>query len=291
MKIKTNIKKIAYILVINLVMLATVILTSCGNSENSISVITREEGSGTRSAFVELFGVEENKVDSTTDTAVVSNSTENAIQSVVNDDGAIGYISLGSLKDDIKAIKIDGVEPTVDNVKSGEYKIVRPFNIVVNKNKKSDAVQDFINYILSGSGQDVVKQAGYVTLDKTNDFTTTNPSGKITISGSSSVSPVMEKLIEGYNSINQNLKIELQTLDSTSGINNSINGVSDIGMASRDLKESELNQGVEEQKIAQDGLAVIVNKNNSVNNLTKEQVKDIFTGKVDSWDDVENNSK
>lgn len=254
------------------------------NSSNEITVVSREDGSGTRTAFVELFGVEEDGVDNTTDEANITSSTEVMLSTVSGDDYAIGYVSLGSLNDSVKAVKVDGAQASEENIKSGEYKVSRPFNIAV-KNDVSDVTSDFINFILSTEGQKVISDNGYISLDDVSDFTSNGATGTIKISGSSSITPVMEKLKEAYLEINTGAVIEVQASDSSSGMTDTINGVSDIGMASRQLKESELEE-LTPIVIATDGIAVIVNKNNTVDELSQEQVKAIFVGDSITWDDV-----
>ncbi|MGT2736127.1 substrate-binding domain-containing protein [Streptococcus orisratti] len=277
---------------------ALVGLSACGKSNGgssstsssasgNISVVSREDGSGTRGAFVELFGVQEEqngeKVDLTTDKAIVTNSTSVMLTTVAGDKSAIGYASLGSLDDTVKVLKIDGTEASVANIKAGSYKISRPFNIVT-KDKISEAAQDFINFILSSDGQAVVEKNGYIPLDDTKAYQSSVDSGKIVVSGSSSVTPVMEKLKEAYSKVNSKVEVEIQQSDSSTGITNAIEGTAEIGMASRDLKDEETSKGVSSTVIAMDGIAVIVNKDNKVDGLTSEQVKTIFTGKTTSWD-------
>lgn len=274
-------------------------LVACGSSNEggsegessgaSINVVSREDGSGTRSAFVELFGVEEEvdgeKVDNTTTDATVTNNTSVMLSTVAQDPNAIGYVSLGSLSDDVKAVKIDGAEATAENIESGSYKVSRPFNIVT-KDSLSETAQDFINFIMSSQGQEVVVDEGYIPVETTNEYTASGLSGKVTVSGSSSVSPVMEKLAEAYQELNADVDIELQTSDSTTGVSNAIKGISDIGMASRDLKDSEASEGVTATVIATDGIAVIVSNDNKVEDLSADQVKQIFTGEITTWDEV-----
>lgn len=277
---------------------ALVGLSACGKSNGgpssasssasgNISVVSREDGSGTRGAFVELFGVQEEqngeKVDLTTDKAIVTNSTSVMLTTVAGDKSAIGYASLGSLDDTVKVLKIDGTAASVANIKAGSYKISRPFNIVT-KDKISKAAQDFINFILSSDGQAVVEENGYIPLDDTKAYQSSVDSGKIVVSGSSSVTPVMEKLKEAYSKVNSKVEVEIQQSDSSTGITNAIEGTADIGMASRDLKDEETSKGVSSTVIAMDGIAVIINKDNKVDGLTSEQVKTIFTGKTTSWD-------
>ena len=275
---------------------------SAGSSSKSqtITVVSREDGSGTRGAFIELFGIEEKdasgkKVDNTTDDATITNSTEVMMTTVAGDEAAIGYTSLGALNSSIKALKVDGAEATAANVKSGTYKISRPFNIAT-KGTVSEVTQDFINYILSEDGQKIVESNGYISQGNSGAFTSNGASGKIvvagsssgkvTVSGSSSVTPVMEKLLEAYQKVNTGAKIELQESDSTTGMTAAIDGTCDIGMASRELKDSEKSAGLTNQVIALDGIAVIVNNKNSASNITSEQVKAIFTGETTDWSNV-----
>ena len=258
--------------------------------EGAIDVISREDGSGTRGAFIELFGVEQKdasgeKVDYTTDDAEITNSTEVMITSVAGDKQAIGYISLGSLNDSVKALKIDGAAATVDDIKDGTYKIARPFNIVTT-GEVSDVAQDFINFIFSEEGQKVVEDNGYISQGNQGAYTASGKSGKVTVAGSSSVTPVMEKLAEAYKALNSDVTVEVQQSDSTTGVTSSIEGVCDIGMASRDLKDEETAKGAQGQVIAMDGIAVVVNNDNPVDDLTSEQVKDIYVGDTTDWSDL-----
>ena len=260
------------------------------DTSKEISVNSREDGSGTRGAFIELFGVEEKaadgtKVDNTTVEANITNSTAVMMTSVAGDPYAIGYISLGSLNDTVKAAKIDGAEATTENVANGSYKVARPFNIVT-KDGLSDVAKDFADYIMSAEGQDIIEQNGYIKIDQNAAaYAGSKPEGKIVVAGSSSVSPVMEKLKEAYLAVNTNADIEIQTSDSTTGVTSTQEGICDIGMASRDLKDTET--GVTATTIAQDGIAVIVNNENPVENLTSDQVKSIFTGETTVWADVQ----
>lgn len=260
------------------------------DASNDISVVSREDGSGTRGAFIELFGIEEKngdeKVDNTTDEAQITNSTSVMLTTVAGDDYAIGYVSLGALDDSVKAVKIDGAEATADNVKSGDYKVSRPFNIATKEGSESELAKDFIAFIMSKEGQAVVDENGYISDDNAEPFAGTNPSGKIVVGGSSSVSPLMEKLIEAYKENNPDAEIELQTTDSTTGMTSAIDGTYDIGMASRELKDTELSEGLTAQVIATDGIAVIVNKNNTIDELSSDQVKSIYTGETLTWDEV-----
>lgn len=260
------------------------------DSSNDISIVSREDGSGTRGAFIELFGIEEKqgdqKVDMTTEDAQITNNTSVMLTTVAKDDYAIGYVSLGYLDDSVKALKIDGAEATEENIKDGSYKVSRPFNIATKGDPTNEVAKDFIDYILSKDGQQVISDNGYISNDDVADYAKTAPSGKCVVGGSSSVSPVMEKLIEAYKKVNPNAEIELQTSDSTTGMTSTIEGSYDIGMASRELKDSEVSEGLKATVIATDGIAVIVNNNNPADELSSEQVKEIYTGSYTTWDEV-----
>ena len=255
----------------------------------TISVVSREDGSGTRGAFVELTGVQVeengNKVDKTTPDAIIANQTEVMMQNVSSDANAIGYSSMGSLNDSVKAVPVDGVDATTDNVLSGDYSLSRPFNIVL-KGDAEGVAADFIKFILSKDGQQVVQDAGYIQIDSNAEaFESDGSKGEVTAAGSSSVSPVMEKLKEAYEAVNPDAKITIETSDSTTGINSTAEGVCDIGMASRELSDEE-SADLDSMQIALDGIAVIVNPENAVENLTTEQVRQIFTGEITDWADV-----
>lgn len=274
-------------------------LTGCGGNSDSeetgaksesaeITVVSREDGSGTRGAFIELFGIEEKdengeKVDKTTEEAVIANSTSAMMTNVAGDDYAIGYASLGSIDETIKAIKVDGVAPSVEAVKDGSYKISRPFNIAT-KGEVSKVTEDFINFIMSDDGQKVIEENGYISISE-GTFESTMEKGKIVIAGSSSVTPVMEKLKEAYQKVNSGAEIEINQSDSTTGMTSAMSGICDIGMASRELKDEEA-QELTSIVIATDGIAVIVNNDSPVDELTSEQVKAIFTGETVAWDEI-----
>lgn len=259
------------------------------DSSNDITIVSREDGSGTRGAFIELFGIEEKKdgekVDMTTDDAQITNSTSVMLTTVAGDDYAIGYVSLGSLNDTVKALKIDGEEATEQNIKAGKYKICRPFNIATKKGADNEVAKDFIAYIMSKEGQQVISDNGYIGDDSAEAYAGSKPSGKAVVGGSSSVSPVMEKLIEAYKKVNTGAEIELQTTDSTTGMTSAIDGSYDIGMASRELQDEEKDK-LDSQVIATDGIAVIVNKNNTTDELSSDQVKTIYTGDATTWDEA-----
>ena len=259
---------------------------------DEVNVISREEGSGTRGAFIELFGIEQKnedgeKTDYTTDDCDITNSTSVMMTSVAGNDCAIGYISLGSMNETVKALLIDGVKASVENIKNGSYKVARPFNIAT-KSEVSDSVKDFIAFIMSAEGQAVIEANGYIAVaEDAPAFDGGKVSGKIVIAGSSSVTPVMEKLKEAYENMNPNVEIELQQSDSSSGMASAIDGVCDIGMASRELKESELEKGLTGLIIAMDGIAVIVSLDNPVEGLTTEQVRDIYMGVITDWSEMD----
>lgn len=292
------------------VLALTIAISGCGNETNydngqepggngnpqgfdpstEIAVVSREDGSGTRGAFVELVGVlqadsQGTKVDRTTVEAIIAKSTSVAMTTVSNNEYAIGYISLGSLNDTVKALKIDGAEATAAKVQSGDYKIARPFNIAT-KGDISDLAKDFIDYIMSSDGQAIVQSAGYIPVAGDKAYDGSKPSGKVVIEGSSSVTPVMEKLKEAYLKVNTNASIEVQETDSSAGMNATVDGLCDIGMASRALKASELDKGLSATVIAIDGIAIVVNTANPVDEMSSEQVRDIFTGEITSWADV-----
>lgn len=287
--------------------LAGSVLTGCGSKDSDaadggnkegasgwdeagkISVVSREDGSGTRGAFVELFGVEEEKdgekVDMTTADANITNSTSVMMTQVAGNEYAIGYTSLGALNDTVKAVKIGGVDASAENVKNGSYEISRPFNIAV-KEGVSDAAKDFMGFIMSEEGQAIIEEEGYIPVEVEGAYASTGASGKVTVGGSSSVAPVMEKLAEAYKKVNTNVNVEVQQSDSTTGMTSAMDGSYDIGMASRELKDSELEGGLTPTVIALDGIAVIVNNDNTTEDLTKDQVKAIFTGEVSTWEEA-----
>lgn len=289
-------KKILATAVAGLIAMAS--LAGCGSTGSSsstggfdtksnISVITREDGSGTRSAFIELTGVQEEKdgtkTDNTLSSAIVQSSTQAVLTGVAGDPTAIGYISLGSLNDTVKAAKIDGVEPTSETVKDGSYKISRPFNIAT-KDNLSEAAQNFIDYILSKEGQEIVNKDYVEAVDNAEPFAGAKGKGKVKVGGSTSVSPVMEKLAEAYQKVNKDVTVEVNTSDSSTGMSQAAEGTVDIGMASRELKDSETAKGIKGTVIAKDGIAVIVNKSNTVEDIKLDQLKGIYTGSITTWE-------
>ncbi len=277
--------------------MAVTTLVSCGGGgddkkaaelpSGDITVVSREDGSGTRGAFTELVGVvDKDDNDITVKSAEITNSTSVMMQTVAGNDKSIGYVSLGSLSEDVKAIKVDGVEPTVENIKSGDYKVARPFNIVTKESGISKLAEDFQKYILSEEGQKTIEDEGYIREDKAEAYKPSGLKGKITLAGSTSVAPVMEVLAENYKKLNDGVEIEIQQSGSSAGIEAAIKGVCDIGMASRELKDSETKEGLKSTKIALDGIAVIVNNNNGIEDIATETVQKIYTGEIKTWEDV-----
>ena len=260
-------------------------LTGCAGGNSEITVISREDGSGTRGAFTELMGIAADDVDNTVATAEISNSTSVVIQSVAGNENAIGYISLGSLSSDVKAVSVDGVEATVDNIVGGTYKVSRPFNIAT-KEDISDLAADFVSYIMSADGQAIIENKGYIKVSDNGAYTPSGLEGTIVVAGSTSVAPVMEVLADEYKKLNSGVTIEIQQTGSSAGMTSAIEGACDIGMASREVKDSELVEGLIPTVIAMDGIAVIVNNENEVSNLTSEQIKNIYTGEITDWSEV-----
>ena len=283
--------KIAKIAALAALALTCVASTACAdfNADKSITVISREEGSGTRGAFVELTGVEQKidgkKVDMTTDDAQITNNTAAMLMTVAGDEQAIGYVSLGSLNDTVKAVKVEGVEATAENVADGSYKIARPFNIAYKADGQSELSKDFVAYIMSAEGQAIINEHGYVGSSDAAAYAGNGAEGKLVVGGSSSVSPLMEKLIEAYKSVNPNASIDLQTSDSTSGMTGAMDGTFAIGMASRELKDEEAAQ-LTGTAIALDGIAVIVNPANTIDELSMDQIKSIYVGDITDWGDL-----
>lgn len=264
--------------------LAATALVSCGKQNDTITVVSREDGSGTRGAFTELMGIDKDGTDRTYAKAEISNSTSVVISTVAGNKNAIGYISLGSLKDSVKAVKVDGVDATVDNVKNGSYKISRPF-IIATKDIISELAADFIKFILSDDGQAIVSEK-YITVGGSGAYTASGLSGKVTLAGSTSVAPLMDELAATYKELNPDVVIEIQQSGSGAGIQSAIEGVCDIGMSSRELKDSEKEAGLTPTVMALDGIAVIVNKDNSIGTLSSEQIQSIYIGETTSWADV-----
>ena len=255
-------------------------------AEGTITVMSREDGSGTRGAFVELTGVEQDDVDMTTVDAVITNSTAVMLTSVAGDPNAIGYVSMGSLNETVKAVSVDGNAATVEGIKDGSYTLSRPF-VVTTFGEVGEIAQDFLNYIMSAEGQAVINEEGYIAInDAAEAYTAAGVSGEITVGGSSSVTPVMEKLAEAYMALNPDVTVVVQQSDSTTGVTGTIEGTVDLGMASRALKAEEEEQGVVGTTIAMDGIAVIVNLENDTENLTTEQIMNIYTGAITDWSEL-----
>lgn len=284
--------------VMSAVVITTLAFTGCGSSNETspdkasdgvsgeITVVSREEGSGTRDAFVELLGIlDEEENDLTTQMAEVTNSTSVMISTVAQNEKAIGYVSLGSLSDDVKSIQVDGVDATAENIKSGSYKVSRPFNLAYKEDALTDLDKDFIKFIMSEQGQAVVDQEGYISLDAEGSYESAGLKGKITLAGSTSVAPLMDVMKDEYVKLNPDVTIEIQESGSSAGIQSAMEGATEIGMSSRELKEDEAKELASKQ-IAMDGIAVIVNKNNTTDNLTSEQIQSIYTGDVTDWADV-----
>ena len=289
---KSTTKKILFV-----ILFFSVLLLGCDSKkefskDNNITVLSREEGSGTRGAFIELFGIEKKnssgeKIDYTTDEAMVTNSTSVMMTSIASDMYGIGYVSLGFLNDSVKGLKIDGVFPSVENIKLGEYKIVRPFNIVTTNKELSESAKDFVNFILSNQGQSVISENGFISISDSSNYDVKKIKfEKVVVSGSSSVSPVMEKIKELYQVYQPNSLVEIQQTDSTTGITSVLNEICDIGMSSRNLKSSEISNGALQTLIAQDGIAVVINKSNPLDSVSTKQVCDVFTGNTLKWNEL-----
>ena len=266
-------------------------VTACGGNQETvtgeITVVSREEGSGTRGAFVELMGVETDEGDMTTEAAEISNSTSVVIQTVAGNPGAIGYISMGALGDSVRALKVDGVEATVENVKAGAYAVSRPFVLCYREENLTELGRDFLSFVMSAEGQKTIGEEGYIAVDEgARSYTSSGVSGTLSLNGSTSVSPVMEVLAESYREMNPDVTIDIQQTGSGAGITATLDGTCEIGMSSRALKEEELSGGLAEITMAMDGIAVIVNPENPVEALTSEEIRKIFVGEITSWDQL-----
>lgn len=264
-----------------LIFLIIIILSSC-SKRDTINSITREEGSGTRGAFVDLFELKEDGMDKIDDSIEVTNSTISILTSVKSDKNAMGYISFGSLNDNVKSVKIDNIEPSIENIKNGKYSIIRNLNIVIKE--KNELINDFIKYINSTQAKEIIEKNGYVSIDNNKIYKSSDLKGEINIIGSSSVAPIMQKLAEDYMIYNEKIIVKVGQSDSTSGINSVLDGTCDIGMSSRELKETEINKGLESVVVCKDGIIIIINKEQKIDNLTKKEVYDIYTKKIESWD-------
>ena len=291
-----------FLAVVSAVVITTLAFTGCGGSDNNettadnsaeagitgaINVVSREDGSGTRGAFVELLGImDEEENDITVDTAEITNSTSVMLQTVAQNEKAIGYVSLGSLSTDVKAVQVDGADATAENVKAGTYKVSRPFNLAYKEDKLTKLDKDFISFIMSEEGQSIVDEEGYISLEPAGAYEGKDNSGKITLAGSTSVAPLMNVLADAYKAKNPDVTIEIQESGSSAGIQSAIEGATEIGMSSRELKDEEASELTSKQ-IAMDGIAVIVNNSNSISNLTSEQIQKIYTGEITDWADVQ----
>lgn len=254
------------------------------------TVVSREDGSGTRGAFIEIVGLEEEvdgaKEDMTTQDAVVQNSTNGVMQTVSQDANSIGYISLGSLNDTVKALKVDGVEATEETIADGSYKIARPFNLAYKESELDDLSKDFLKYVKSEEAQKLVLEEGYVPLKETEAYEASGAKGTITVAGSTSVTPLMEKMVEAYQKLNPDAKIEIQSTGSSSGIEACIDGAAQIAMASRELKDEE-KEKLQVSVIATDGIAVVVNKDSKLEDVTVDELKEIFNGTIKNTSELE----
>lgn len=255
-------------------------------TSGAITVISREDGSGTRDAFTELMEItDEDGNDATTMTAEITNSTSVMASTVQGNAKAIGYVSLGSLSDKVKALKVDGVAPSVETVKDGTYKLQRPFNIAYKEAEISETAKDFMAYIMSAEGQAVIEEEGYISIDTTTSYKASGAKGTVTVAGSTSVAPVMNVLADKYRALNPDVTVEIQESGSSAGIESAIQGAVEIAMSSRELTSEEL-ETLKSEKIATDGIAVIVNQSNRFDGLTSQQIKEIYLGNITKWEEV-----
>ena len=262
-------------------------MTGCSDGGKAITVVSREDGSGTRSAFVELMGVvDADEKDATIATAEIMQNTNGVMMSVSGNPDAIGYISLGSLNDTVKAVKVDGIEATAENVKNGTYAVARPFEICYKEDKLDDLSKDFISFIMSKEGQEIIASNHYIAVEAKDSYKASGKKGSISLNGSTSVGPVMEKLAAKYQDLNAGVTVQIQQTGSGAGIKAVTSDACNIGMSSRALKQEELDNGLSELKIADDGIAVIVNKDSKVENLTSEQIKKIYLGELTNWSEI-----
>lgn len=259
---------------------------SPSQTSGAITVISREDGSGTRDAFTELMEItDEDGNDATTMSAEITNSTSVMASTVQGNAKAIGYVSLGSLSDKVKALKVDGVAPSVETVKDGTYKLQRPFNIAYKEAEISETAKDFMAYIMSAEGQAVIEEEGYISIDTTTSYKASGAKGTVTVAGSTSVAPVMNVLADKYRALNPDVTVEIQESGSSAGIESAIQGAVEIAMSSRELTSEEL-ETLKSEKIATDGIAVIVNQSNSFDGLTSQQIKEIYLGNITKWEEV-----
>lgn len=258
------------------------------DASSDIHVITREDGSGTRTAFTEIAGVvDENDDDIITPTATVQNGTNAVMQGVAGDVYSIGYISLGSLNDSVKAVSVNGVAAEADLVASGEYEVARNFNVTYG-GELSEVAQDFWDFMFSAQGQELAVDEGYVAADASApEYEAKGLSGDITIVGSTSVEPVIEAMSEAYRELNPDVSIDITAPGSGAGVTAAIDGTADIGMASRELSDEEQDQVTETAAIAVDGIAVIVHNDNPLEDLSLEDIAGIYLGDLTSWNGVQ----
>lgn len=298
-----NFKKFASIM---MMLILAIGLVACNNGEEStdtsqengsefdnsapITVVSREDGSGTRGAFTEITGIlaEENgeEIDKTTVEAMIQNSTNGVMTAVSGDPNGIGYISLGSVNDSIKVLNVEDVVANPEDVKDGSYKLARPFNVAWSEESIGEIGQDLLEFIHSDQGQKIVEEEGYISVGEMNPYEASNLEGNITVAGSTSVTPVMEKLTEAYIALNPNVQIDIQSTGSSAGMTSAMEGSANLGMASRELKDEEL-AVLSSTEIAIDGIAVIVNNENPLENLTMEQIRQIFTGEIVEWSEIQ----
>lgn len=272
------------IVVIFAAFLLTVLLTGCRENAD-INVISREAGSGTRDAFTQLTGIKENGSDNTAVTSEITSSTFVVIKSVAGDKNAIGYVSLGTLAGDIKALKINGTAPSAENIENGTYPLVRTFNIVDRGDLTAEA-QDFVDFVMSAEGREIIEKEGYVAAgeaDSPEKSEKDSRKGRIVIAGSTSVAPLMDVLADKYMKYHPKVKIEIQQTGSGAGITSVLAGACDIGISSRELTEEEMAKGARASAIARDGIVVIVNQENETEDMTIDEIRDIFTGRRTVW--------
>ena len=274
-----------------LLLISTLLLiTSCTGKKTNVNksknfdltVTSREDGSGTRKSFIEQVGlIKEDKngnyKDLTTDNSMVINSTNGVLKAVGVDKTAIAYVSLTALDDSVKAIKIDGVSPNKTTIESGEYKLQRPFGLVYKKDSAKDLSKDFLEYVKSKSAKNLIEDEGLLAITNEKEYKSKNLKGKLTITGSSSLSSIVEKLAENYEKLNKNVEVEVLSNESLTGLKNVKDNVVDIAMVSNKLQDENLFSEI----FAIDGIAIIVNKDNTqINDLTMEQLRDIYRGEI-----------
>lgn len=266
------------------------LITSCTGKKTNVNknknfdltVTSREDGSGTRKSFIEQVGLikkdkKGNYKDLTTDNSMVINSTNGVLKAVGVDKTAIAYISLTALDDSVKAIKIDGVSPNKNTIESGEYKFQRPFGLAYKKDSAKDLSKDFLEYVKSKSAKKLIEDEGLLAITNEKEYKSKNLKGKLTITGSSSLSSIVEKLAENYEKLNKDVEVEVLSNESLTGLKNVKDNVVDIAMVSNKLQDENLFSEI----FAIDGIAIIVNKDNTqINDLTMEQLRDIYRGEI-----------